>query len=252
VSVRRPTVHEDILLYICLTIRQGAAIHGLRIYHHIDIVPGSSGRLCSQDGPNTLERPLPSMQFYRIQDSPFHMLHQHDAPEPAMPSLFAAAKYAVFKPHGLGWDGADDLLPNDETSCLCSCPSDAQIGSRAHIHPNTRSYETGMLRMNNSPHPIDNGAFDTETATLESSRRERTLWLKVEVSVLPVIMVRPPQKKICSCIRIAFSIKVPPRASRGTVPDGLTAPGGCVGRGALRPMAYPPVPIAMLLYVNMS
>ena len=52
--------------------------------------------------------------------------------------------------------------------------------------------------------------------------------------------------------RMAFSTNVPPTASSGTKPDGLTVPGGCVGSGALRPIAYPPVPIAMLLYVNMS
>src|SRR4029078_1391766 len=214
-------------------------LHHLWINDNINDVPRSARPLHAQDGPPTLDRPFLSMHFYRIQGSRFYLLDQDNAPHPAIPSLFAAATHAALHADRICIEHRDYRLTNDETPAFLLLPSDAEIRAYTDLDPNTGSDQADMVRMDNPPHPIHEGAFGTKTAALASPRHRGAVIRKGNRFRLAGNhdSTSVAQKKICNCTRMAFSTKVPPRASSGTRPDGLTAPGGCVGRGALPPIA---------------
>jgi hypothetical protein len=125
------------------------------------------------------------MHFYRIHDSGFQVLDQDDAANPAIPPLFAPAKQSAFQTHGAGRNHGDNRLANDEPPFFPFRPSDAEIRARPDLDPNAGSNEADILRVDESPYPIQDGPFCGKTATLDSPSRYGVCFLKGDRIRLP-------------------------------------------------------------------
>jgi hypothetical protein len=76
-------------------------IDSLWIHYYIDDVPWFDWLLRTHDGTQTFECPAFAMDLYRVYHSRFCRLRQHNAPNPAIPSLLAPTKYSLFQAHCL-------------------------------------------------------------------------------------------------------------------------------------------------------
>ena len=74
--------------------------HLLRVGHDIDRIPYSQRSLCSYHGTDTIQSDVIPTELDGCDGSFVVSIDQHDPPNPAVPSLLAAAKPADFKVNG--------------------------------------------------------------------------------------------------------------------------------------------------------
>jgi hypothetical protein len=89
--------------------------HLLRINHDIDRIPYGQRHLCSHHETDTIQGDVIPMELDDCDGSFVVPIHQHDSPDPSVPSLLAAAKPTGFKVNGFCGNG--EVNPVSDVRC---------------------------------------------------------------------------------------------------------------------------------------
>lgn len=102
------------------------------------------------------------MDFYRIHQSSFYMLDQHNPPNSAIPALSAATKEPAFQADRLGGNRGDHSLAQDKPSISFECPPHAEISPSSNFNPYTCPDKSDILGLNDPRNSVGDRTVGTD------------------------------------------------------------------------------------------